>query len=212
MRSFELLHQWRILPSLRVSNEADAVAAANALKLAGVAGVELSLATPNAVACALAISVAIPDLHVAIGMVTRPSEFDQIRSVAPKLVSSPGLTRALAVAARQSGLPYLPGVQTVSEALAAREDGFLVQRFTPAEGAGGPAALRSLHAIVPDVAFCPSGGITETTLPAYLTAPNVVCVAGSWMVPRPVLENRDWDTVTELARRAIDRAKTITRR
>ena len=205
----DLLESAKILPSIRVENPAAAVSLAEAVKASGLSMIEFSLASSNALACAKAVSEMVPGLSVAVGMVTRPAEFDQLRDLAPAMVSSPGLTRALAVAARQAGFPYLPGIQTASEALAAREDGFQTLRYTPAELAGGPAGLRALAAIVPEVGFCPSGGITESSLPAYLTQNNVSCVAGSWLIPRPVVENEDWDIVTELCRRAAEKAAQL---
>ena len=115
---------------------------------------------------------------------------------------SPGLTPELAAAALAAELPYLPGVATPSEVMAARALGICVMKFFPAEALGGAAWLRALAPVFPGVAFCPTGGIDETRAAEYLTLANVPMVGGSWMVPRDAVAAGDWRRIRRLAERA----------
>ena len=103
---------------------------------------------------------------------------------------------------RDSGLPHLPGVATVSEVLTLLEEGYTEIKFFPAEAAGGAPYLRAMHSPVPAARFCPTGGITPTNVADYLKSPNVGCVGGSWLTPVDAVERRDWNTIANLARAA----------
>jgi 2-dehydro-3-deoxyphosphogluconate aldolase/(4S)-4-hydroxy-2-oxoglutarate aldolase len=109
--------------------------------------------------------------------------------------------------ARQSKLPFLPGIATPSELMAALAAGFSVLKFFPAEPAGGVDMLRALHGPFPDAAFCPTGGIDAAKAPSYLELPNVVAVGGSWVAPRAAVAAKDWQKITALARAARDLRK-----
>ena len=106
---------------------------------------------------------------------------------------------------RDSGLPHLPGVSTVSEVLELLEHGYTELKFFPAEPAGGSAYLRALQSPIPAARFCPTGGITPANMTDYLASPNVGCVGGSWLTPADVIARADWDTVAALARDARER-------
>jgi 2-dehydro-3-deoxyphosphogluconate aldolase/(4S)-4-hydroxy-2-oxoglutarate aldolase len=112
---------------------------------------------------------------------------------------SPGLTPALIEAARASGLPLLPGVMTPSEVMAAREAGFRQLKLFPAVPAGGVGMLNAIAGPLPDVTFCPTGGISQQTAPQFLACPNVACVGGSWLTPKDAMEAGDWARITQLA-------------
>jgi len=137
-----------------------------------------------------------------VGTLTRPDEFAAARDVGARFGVSPGLTPALIEAARESGLPLLPRVMTPSDVIAARLAGFRELKLFPARRAGGLNMLRALAGPFPDVTFCPTGGITAETAPAYLALPNVGCVGGSWLTPKAALLAGDWGRITELAREA----------
>ena len=124
-----------------------------------------------------------------------------IRTVAASR-ERPGQTPGLGEALAKTGIPALPGVATASEAMAAREQGFCALKFFPAEPAGGIAYLKALHGPLPDLVFCPTGGIGRETAPAYFALPNVACVGGSWIATGAMIEAGDWDTVTANARAA----------
>jgi 2-dehydro-3-deoxyphosphogluconate aldolase/(4S)-4-hydroxy-2-oxoglutarate aldolase len=118
---------------------------------------------------------------------------------------SPGLTPALAAAARASQIPYLPGVMTPGEVMAAVADGHTALKLFPAQQAGGLGMLKALGAVFRDVVFCPTGGITAETLRDYLALPNVACVGGSWVAPSDAIAAGAWDRITTLARTASRR-------
>ncbi|HEX7155731.1 MAG TPA: bifunctional 4-hydroxy-2-oxoglutarate aldolase/2-dehydro-3-deoxy-phosphogluconate aldolase, partial [Burkholderiaceae bacterium] len=115
---------------------------------------------------------------------------------------SPGLTPELCAAARDSGLPLLPGVMTPSDVIAARAAGYTELKLFPAQQAGGVGMLKALAGPFPDITFCPTGGITAASAPEYLALPNVACVGGSWLVPLDALRAGEWLRITELARAA----------
>jgi 2-dehydro-3-deoxyphosphogluconate aldolase/(4S)-4-hydroxy-2-oxoglutarate aldolase len=115
---------------------------------------------------------------------------------------SPGLTPELIEAARDSGLPLLPGVMTPSEIIAAKLAGFRELKLFPAQQAGGVGMLKALAGPFPDVVFCPTGGITVETAPEFLALPNVACVGGSWLTPQAALAAADWEAITALAKQA----------
>jgi 2-dehydro-3-deoxyphosphogluconate aldolase/(4S)-4-hydroxy-2-oxoglutarate aldolase len=113
---------------------------------------------------------------------------------------SPGYTVDLAAAARASGLPWLPGVMTPSDVIAARAAGLQELKLFPAEPAGGIALLDALRGPFPDVTFCPTGGVTAASAPRYLASPNVACVGGSWLTPAAAVSAGDWGRIERLAR------------
>ncbi|HET6223716.1 MAG TPA: bifunctional 4-hydroxy-2-oxoglutarate aldolase/2-dehydro-3-deoxy-phosphogluconate aldolase, partial [Dongiaceae bacterium] len=115
---------------------------------------------------------------------------------------SPGFTPALSVAAKQAGLPFLPGVMTSSEIIAALGAGHELLKFFPAEPAGGIATLEALAGPFPQVTFCPTGGIHAELARAYLALPNVIAVGGSWVTPQAAIDAGDWAEITRLARAA----------
>jgi 2-dehydro-3-deoxyphosphogluconate aldolase/(4S)-4-hydroxy-2-oxoglutarate aldolase len=132
----------------------------------------------------------------------QPDEFGAARDAGAVFGVSPGLTPALIDAARKSGLPLLPGVMTPSEVLAAREAGFRQLKLFPAVPAGGVGMLNAIAGPIPDVMFCPTGGISIETAPQFLACKNVACVGGSWLTPKDAIEAGDWARITELAKAA----------
>ncbi|MBL8253636.1 MAG: bifunctional 4-hydroxy-2-oxoglutarate aldolase/2-dehydro-3-deoxy-phosphogluconate aldolase, partial [Candidatus Competibacter sp.] len=134
---------------------------------------------------------------------TRPEEFTEARDAGACFGVSPGLTPVLIAAARDSGLPLLPGVMTPSDVIAARLAGFRELKLFPAQQAGGIGMLQALAGPFPDVTFCPTGGITAETAPDYLALPNVACVGGSWLTPKAALAAGDWEAVTALVRQVV---------
>jgi 2-dehydro-3-deoxyphosphogluconate aldolase/(4S)-4-hydroxy-2-oxoglutarate aldolase len=120
-----------------------------------------------------------------------------------RFLVSPGMTPRLLEAAESWGQPYLPGAATASEAMALADLGYRALKFFPAEPAGGIGYLRALAAPLPEVAFCPTGGIGAANGAAYLALPNVLCVGGSWVVPEAAVAARDWAAITRLAKAAV---------
>ncbi|WP_182525665.1 bifunctional 4-hydroxy-2-oxoglutarate aldolase/2-dehydro-3-deoxy-phosphogluconate aldolase [Nocardioides dongkuii] len=188
-----------VVPVVVLDSVAHAVPVARALVAGGVPVVELTLRTPVALDAIRAIASSVPEITVGAGTVTSPRQAEAAYDAGAQFLVSPGLTPALLAGMRETGLPFLPGTATVSEVLAALEAGCTELKFFPAEASGGAAYLRSIASVVPTARFCPTGGITAASAPAYLALDNVGCVGGSWLTPADALAAGDWDRVTRLA-------------
>lgn len=195
----EILHASPVMPVIAIQRLDDAVPLAKALVAGGIRVLEITLRTPHGIDAIRAISEAVPEAIVGVGTLTRPEEFVLARDAGAVFGVSPGLTAALIKAALQSGLSLLPGVMTPSEAMAAREAGFLQLKLFPAVPAGGVGMLKALSGPMPDLVFCPTGGITQQTAATFLACDNVVCVGGSWLTPNDVVAEGDWAGITALA-------------
>ncbi|MEV7448125.1 bifunctional 4-hydroxy-2-oxoglutarate aldolase/2-dehydro-3-deoxy-phosphogluconate aldolase [Streptomyces nigra] len=191
-----------VVPVVVVDDPSDAVPLARALVAGGLRAIEVTLRTPGALDAIRAIADAVPEAVVGAGTVLTPEQVRRSVEAGARFLVSPGWTDSLLDAMRASGVPYLPGVSTASEVLALLERGVRELKFFPAEAAGGTAYLRSLYGPLPQVRFCPTGGIGPGSAPDYLALPNVACVGGSWMLPADAVAARDWARVETLAREA----------
>jgi len=199
----EIMRIGPVIPVIVIEDGAHAAPLARALVAGGVRVLEVTLRTPVALAAVRAIAHEVPDAIVGVGTLTRPDEFAEAVDAGARFGVSPGLTPALIEAARESGLPLLPGVMTPSDVIAARLAGFRELKLFPAQQAGGVGMLKALAGPFPDVTFCPTGGITAETAPEFLVLPNVACVGGSWLTPQTTLAAGDWSTITALAKQSI---------
>lgn len=191
-----------VIPVLTIGREADAVPLARALVAGGLPVLEITLRTDAALAAASAIMADVPDAVVGLGTLLSAADIDRAHQIGARFGVSPGLTDELATAAGEAGLPFLPGVATASEAMRASALGFDHLKFFPAEPAGGIAALKAIGAPLQRLRFCPTGGITADTAPAYLALGNVLCVGGSWLATAAEIATGDWAAITEKARQA----------
>ena len=191
-----------VIPVLTIERLADAVPLARSLVKGGLPVLEITFRTGVAVEALAAIARAVPEAIVGAGTVLDERQLRQAIDAGARFGVSPGCTAALAQAVTASGLPFLPGVQTVSEALAAREHGFSLLKFFPADTAGGTGWLKAVAAPLAGLRFCPTGGIGLSTAPAYLALANVACVGGSWVAPRDAVAAGDWSRVEQLASQA----------
>lgn len=191
-----------VMPVVVVDDLAHAVPLARALVAGGLPAIELTLRTPVALDAIAAIAAEVPDILVGAGTIVAPGQAKLAQDAGAQFLVSPGATPALLGAMADTGLPFLPGTSTVSEVLAVLEAGFTDMKFFPAEAAGGAPWLKSVAAPVPDARFCPTGGITAASAPAYLALPNVGCVGGSWLTPADVVARGDWAEVERRAREA----------
>ncbi len=192
----------RIIPVVSIDDPGAGVALARALVAGGLPVVEMTLRSPNALKVTEAIARAVPEAILGLGTVLDGSQIAAaIRSGARFLVS-PGTTPALAEAAAACAVPFLPGIATISEAMRLRELGFRTLKFFPAESSGGVAALRGFQPVLPDLAFCPTGGIDAAKAPAYLALPNVAGLGGSWITPAALVAAGDFAAIESLARTA----------
>ena len=187
-----------VIPVLVIERVEDAVPIAEALVEGGLPVLEVTLRTPAAFD-AIAAMKGVPGAIVGAGTVLNAGQYDAACAAGAEFIVSPGLTPDLASAAANSPVPHLPGVATASEIMRALELGYSRLKFFPATAAGGPPALQALGAVFRDVIFCPTGGITLGTAPAWLALPSVACIGGSWIAPPG---ERDTRGILERARQA----------
>jgi 2-dehydro-3-deoxyphosphogluconate aldolase / (4S)-4-hydroxy-2-oxoglutarate aldolase len=198
-----------VIPVLTVASVEDGLAQAKALVAGGLYAIEVTLRTPSALEAIRAIAKNVPDAVVGAGTIISVDQINQAVAAGAKFLVSPGAPAALAKAAAQSPVPFLPGCATASEAMALRELGFRALKLFPAEAAGGAKLLASLAAPLPDLRFCPTGGIDLQKAPEYLKLPNVHCVGGSWMLQKAALAAGDYLAVEALSRDAAGLARAV---
>ena len=199
LTALQVMQDAPVIPVIVLSDVAHAVPLARALVAGGVRMLEVTLRTPQALACIEAIAKAVPQAVVGAGTVRTPSDAQAAADAGARFAVSPGYTAKLGQACRDAGLALLPGVATSSEILLAQEDGFTELKFFPAMQAGGAAMLKAWSGPFWDVWFCPTGGVTLQNAPELLALPNVVCVGGSWLVPGDAVASGDWARITQLA-------------
>ncbi len=196
-----------VIPIITIDDPATAVPLARALVAGGLPVIEVTLRTEAALAAARAMIAQVPEAVIGLGTVTRRDHISAALDIGARFLVSPGFSAEIADLARQSKLPFLPGVMTPSELMAALAVGLNLLKFFPAEPAGGVEMLRALHGPFPEAAFCPTGGIDAAKAPSYLELPNVVAVGGSWVAPRTAVIAKDWQKITALARAARELRK-----
>ena len=203
----ELFKSARVVPVLTINRLDDAVPLARALVAGGVRMLEVTLRTKVAVDAAKAIIASVPDAIVGIGTILNADDLARAEALGARFGISPGATPELLKAAATSQLPFAPGVATASELMQALAHGFDTMKFFPAEQAGGIKALRALAGPFPRVAFCPTGGISETNAPTWLAEPNVIAVGGSWLCRAVDIKSGNWAGITAMCERTVRSAK-----
>jgi 2-dehydro-3-deoxyphosphogluconate aldolase/(4S)-4-hydroxy-2-oxoglutarate aldolase len=191
-----------VIPVITIADADDAVPLARALLNGGIATIEIALRTPAAVEAARAVIAEVPEMLVGIGTVLTPQSLADAKAMGARYALSPGATPELLKAAAGGDFPYIPGVATASDVMAAVVSGFSVLKFFPAENAGGIAGLRALAGPFPATRFCPTGGINEKNFRTWLAEPNVVAVGGSWLAPTADIAAGRWDAITARAKAA----------
>ena len=187
-----------VVPVLVVDDPAWARPLADALVAGGLPILEVTLRTEAALECIR--EMARSEGVVGAGTVMTPRDVEAAVEAGARFAVSPGATDTLLDAAEEAGLPLLPGAATASEVMRLWERGYTMQKFFPAEASGGVAALKNLAGPLPQVSFCPTGGISTANANAYLSLPNVVCVGGSWVAPGDAVAAADWPRIEALAR------------
>lgn len=191
-----------VMPVVVVDDAATAVPLARALVDGGLPAIELTLRTPAALEALRLIAAEVPEIALGAGTVTTPAQAEAAVAAGAGFLVSPGLTPDLLTAMLGTGVPFLPGTASVSEVMAVLDAGLTEMKFFPAEAAGGAPYLRSVAGPLPQARFCPTGGITPATAPAYLALPNVGCVGGSWLTPADAVAAGDWARIRDLAAEA----------
>lgn len=200
-----------VIPVIVLHDVAHAVPLARALVAGGIRMLEITLRTPQALACMEAIARDATDAVVGAGTVRSAADAQAAALAGARFAVSPGYTRAVGQACRDLRLPLLPGVATGSEIMQAQEDGLSELKFFPALQAGGAAMLKAWSGPFGDVRFCPTGGVTPANAAELLALPNVVCVGGSWLSPADALAAGDWARITQLARAACQLPRPTSR-
>ena len=200
--ALQVMQDAPVIPVIVLNDVAHAVPMALALVAGGIRILEVTLRTPQALACIESIVKAVPDAVVGAGTVRTPADAKAAANAGAKFAVSPGYTAAVGQACRDQGLSLLPGVATGSEIMMAQQDGFTELKFFPAMQAGGLAMLKAWGGPFFDVRFCPTGGVTSQNAIEFLSLPNVACVGGSWLVPADALAQGDWARIERLAREA----------
>ena len=202
LTALQVMQDAPVIPVIVLSDVKQAVLLARALVAGGIRMLEVTLRTPQALACIEAIARDVPEAVTGAGTVRSAADAQACAMAGARFAVSPGYTHKIGQACHDLGLPLLPGVATGSEVLMCQEDGLSELKFFPAMQAGGVAMLKALNGPFGDVRFCPTGGITLQNAPEFLALPNVVCVGGSWLVPADALAQGDWGRVTRLAAEA----------
>ncbi len=190
-----------VIPVLVVDDIDHAIPLAEALVAGGLPVLEVTLRTPQALDVIKAMST-VPGAIVGVGTATTATHLQQAQLCGSRFAVSPGLTPQLAESAKSLGMPLLPGVQTAGEIMQAAEHGLTELKFFPAKAAGGVPMLKALGGPFLETVFCPTGGISLDTAGEYLSLSNVLCVGGSWVAPKALVNAKDWGGIEELARAA----------
>lgn len=192
-----------IMPVLVIDDSANAVPLAEALITGGLPALEVTLRTPDALDAIRAMSQ-VPHGCVGAGTLVTPDDVRAAKDAGARFGVSPGATDELVAACEAEGLPLLPGAATASEAMRLLARGYDMLKFFPAEASGGVPALQAIGAPLPQITFCPTGGIIPANASSYLDLSNVLCVGGSWVAPRSLVAARNWVEIERLARAAAN--------
>jgi len=201
--------QSRVVPVIVLTEAAHAVPLAHALLDGGIDVMEITLRSSAALASIEAVAKAVPQMHVGAGTVTRVAEVQQVIDAGATFALSPGCTDALVDAVQEARLPFIPGVMTPGEVMLRREQGFSLMKLFPAQQAGGMGMLKALGGPLPDVRFCPTGGVSVDNLGEFLKLPNVAMAGGSWLTPVDAMVSGDWSRITALAAAAVAVARSV---
>jgi len=198
----ELMLVAPVIPVLVIDDVASAKPLAESLVAGGLRVLEITLRTPAALD-AIKVMSEVPDAIVGVGTALNGDDLKRAQGAGATFAVSPGYTAELGAAANAIDMPLLPGVATSADIMRARDGGFTEVKFFPASQAGGPTMLKALGGPFTETAFCPTGGINIGNAMDYLSLPNVLCVGGSWVAPRKLVEAKDWSGITALAKESM---------
>lgn len=198
----QLMQVAPVIPVLVIDDVAHARPLAEALVAGGLRVLEVTLRTPVALEAMKAMAD-VPGAIVGVGTALDGDDLKRAQDNGAQFAVSPGYTQALGKAANDISMPLLPGIMTPADIMRARDGGYTELKFFPASQAGGPALLKAFSGPFVDTVFCPTGGISAATAKDYLALSSVLCVGGSWVAPKAMLESGDWDGITALAKEAM---------
>ncbi|GAA8587444.1 bifunctional 4-hydroxy-2-oxoglutarate aldolase/2-dehydro-3-deoxy-phosphogluconate aldolase [Helicobacter pylori] len=199
----EVLQISPIVPVVVIENIKDAVPLAQSLIEGGVPIIEVTLRSSCALEAIELIAKNVPKMHVGAGTILNLTQLEQAQNRGAEFLISPGLTIKLLEHAKKKDIPLIPGVSSSSEVMQALELGYNALKFFPAEYCGGVKLLNAFNGPFKGVKFCPTGGISADNMRSYLNLENVLCVGGSWLTPKDLIQNKEWDKITEICKRAL---------
>ncbi|GAA7746832.1 bifunctional 4-hydroxy-2-oxoglutarate aldolase/2-dehydro-3-deoxy-phosphogluconate aldolase [Helicobacter pylori] len=199
----EILQISPIVPVVVIENIKDAVPLAQSLIEGGIPIIEVTLRSSCALEAIELIAKNVPKMRVGAGTILNPTQLEQAQNRGAEFLISPGLTIKLLEHAKKKDMPLIPGVSSSSEVMQALELGYNALKFFPAEYCGGVKLLNAFNGPFKGVKFCPTGGISADNMRSYLNLENVLCVGGSWLTPKNLIQNKEWDKITEICKRAL---------
>ncbi|WQW07467.1 bifunctional 4-hydroxy-2-oxoglutarate aldolase/2-dehydro-3-deoxy-phosphogluconate aldolase [Helicobacter pylori] len=199
----EILQISPIVPVVVIENIKDAVPLAQSLIEGGIPIIEVTLRSSCALEAIELIAKNVPKMHVGTGTILNLTQLEQAQNRGAEFLISPGLTIKLLEHAKKKDMPLIPGVSSSSEVMQALELGYNALKFFPAEYCGGVKLLNAFNGPFKGVKFCPTGGISVDNMRSYLNLENVLCVGGSWLTPKDLIQNKEWDKITEICKRAL---------
>ncbi|MGN8381012.1 bifunctional 4-hydroxy-2-oxoglutarate aldolase/2-dehydro-3-deoxy-phosphogluconate aldolase [Helicobacter pylori] len=199
----EILQISPIVPVVVIENIKDAVPLAQSLIEGGIPIIEVTLRSSCALEAIELIAKNVPKMRVGAGTILNLTQLEQAQNRGAEFLISPGLTIKLLEHAKKKDMPLIPGVSSSSEVMQALEWGYNALKFFPAEYCGGVKLLNAFNGPFKGVKFCPTGGISVDNMRSYLALENVVCVGGSWLTPKDLIQNKEWDKITEICKRAL---------
>ncbi|OOP83175.1 keto-deoxy-phosphogluconate aldolase [Helicobacter pylori] len=202
-KTIEVLQISPIVPVVVVENIKDAVPLAQSLIEGGIPIIEVTLRSSCALEAIELIAKNVPKMRVGAGTILNLTQLEQAQNRGAEFLISPGLTIKLLKHAKKKGMPLIPGVSSSSEVMQALELGYNALKFFPAEYCGGVKLLNAFNGPFKGVKFCPTGGISTDNMRSYLALENVLCVGGSWLTPKDLIQNKEWDKITEICKRAL---------
>ncbi|GHQ91021.1 ketohydroxyglutarate aldolase [Helicobacter pylori] len=199
----EILQISPIVPVVVIENIKDAVPLAQSLVEGGIQIIEVTLRSSCALEAIELIAKNVPKMRVGAGTILNPTQLEQAQNRGAEFLISPGLTIKLLEYAKKKDMPLIPGVSSSSEVMQALELGYSTLKFFPAEYCGGVKLLNAFNGPFKGVKFCPTGGISTDNMRSYLNLENVLCVGGSWLTPKNLIQNKEWDKITEICKRSL---------
>ncbi|UOR92173.1 bifunctional 4-hydroxy-2-oxoglutarate aldolase/2-dehydro-3-deoxy-phosphogluconate aldolase [Helicobacter pylori] len=199
----EVLQISPIIPVVVIENIKDAVPLAQSLVEGGIHIIEVTLRSSCALEAIELIAKNVPKMRVGAGTILNPTQLEQAQNRGAEFLISPGLTIKLLEYAKKKDMPLIPGVSSSSEVMQALELGYSALKFFPAEYCGGVKLLNAFNGPFKGVKFCPTGGISADNMRSYLNLENVLCVGGSWLTPKNLIQNKEWDKITEICKRSL---------
>ncbi|MFT2639268.1 bifunctional 4-hydroxy-2-oxoglutarate aldolase/2-dehydro-3-deoxy-phosphogluconate aldolase [Helicobacter pylori] len=199
----EVLQISPIIPVVVIEDIKDAVPLAQSLVEGGIQIIEVTLRSSCALEAIELIAKNVPKMRVGAGTILNPTQLEQTQNRGAEFLISPGLTIKLLEYAKKKDMPLIPGVSSSSEVMQALEWGYSALKFFPAEYCGGVKLLNAFNGPFKGVKFCPTGGISADNMRSYLNLENVLCVGGSWLTPKNLIQNKEWDKITEICKRSL---------